>query len=246
MMSILVEVCIDSLESLPIAQNAGAQRIELCCSLATGGLTPSAGYMRQAAKIARIPVYAIIRPREGDFLYSSDDIEIMLEDIHTVKRANLQGIAIGALHQNGDLNQEALKEMVIAAKGLGVTFHRAIDHCRSPFEALEVLMSYKVERVLTSGLAKSANEGIKTLKEMTAFCGERLRIMPGAGVSPSNVKNIIAQTNAKEIHLSGKTTRPSQMQYHNTKATLGANESDFDITVTSEDILRNTIKALKS
>ncbi len=219
-MSVLVEVCIDSIESLPIAEKAGAGRIELCSSLATGGLTASAGYMKQATRISGIPVYGIIRPREGDFLYNSDDVEIMLADIHTAKQAGLNGVVIGALKADGKIDETVVADMVKAASGMGMTFHRAIDHCSAPFDALEFLMSHGVERVLTSGLAKRADEGIDTLKEMVTFTQGKLSIMPGAGVSPDNAKRIIEQTGVTEIHLSGKTVRNSLMSYRNEKATM--------------------------
>ncbi|WP_407332333.1 copper homeostasis protein CutC [Enterovibrio sp. 27052020O] len=244
-MSVLIEVCIDSLESLPIAQTAGAGRIELCSSLATGGLTASAGYMKQAARVANIPVYAIIRPREGDFLFSSADIEIMLEDIHIAKQAGLNGVVIGALRADGKIDDVAVKAMIKVASGMGITFHRAIDHCSAPFEALEFLMTHGVERVLTSGLAKRADEGINTLKDMVRLTQGRLSIMPGAGVSPDNAKRIITETGANEIHLSGKTTRPSLMSYRNEKATMGSGESDFAITVTNPEIIKQTVLALQ-
>ncbi|PKF50890.1 copper homeostasis protein CutC [Enterovibrio nigricans] len=244
-MSVLVEVCIDSLESLPIAQTAGAGRIELCSSLATGGLTASAGYMKHAARISNIPVYGIIRPREGDFLYSSDDIEIMLADIHMARSAGLNGVVIGALNADGTLAQDALSDMIKAAGDLGITFHRAIDHCATPFDALEFLMANGVERILTSGLAKNAEMGIDMLKEMVTFTHNRLSIMPGAGVSPDNAKRIIDATGAHEIHLSGKTTRQSLMHYRNEKATMGNSDSDFDITVTNPDIIARTIAAVR-
>ncbi|MBV7299045.1 copper homeostasis protein CutC [Enterovibrio paralichthyis] len=245
-MSVLVEVCIDSIESLPIAEKAGAGRIELCSSLATGGLTASAGYMKQAARISGIPVYGIIRPREGDFLYNSDDVEIMLADIHTAKQAGLNGVVIGALKADGRIDETVVADMVKAASGMGMTFHRAIDHCSAPFDALEFLMSHGVERVLTSGLAKRADEGIGTLKEMVAFTQGRLSIMPGAGVSPDNAKRIIEQTGVTEIHLSGKTVRNSLMSYRNEKATMGSGDSDFAITVTNPETIAQTIAAIRA
>lgn len=245
-MSVLVEVCIDSIESLPIAEKAGAGRIELCSSLATGGLTASAGYMKQAARISGIPVYGIIRPREGDFLYNSDDVEIMLADIHTAKQAGLNGVVIGALKADGNIDETVVADMVKAASGMGMTFHRAIDHCSAPFDALEFLMSHGVERVLTSGLAKRADEGIGTLKEMVAFTQGRLSIMPGAGVSPDNAKRIIEQTGVTEIHLSGKTVRNSLMSYRNEKATMGSGDSDFAITVTNPETIAQTIAAIRA
>lgn len=245
-MSVLVEVCIDSIESLPIAEKAGAGRIELCSSLATGGLTASAGYMKQATRISGIPVYGIIRPREGDFLYNSDDVEIMLADIHTAKQAGLNGVVIGALKADGKIDETVVADMVKAASGMGMTFHRAIDHCSAPFDALEFLMSHGVERVLTSGLAKRADEGIDTLKEMVTFTQGKLSIMPGAGVSPDNAKRIIEQTGVTEIHLSGKTVRNSLMSYRNEKATMGSGDSDFAITVTNPETIAQTIAAIRA
>ncbi|WP_281544998.1 copper homeostasis protein CutC [Grimontia sp. SpTr1] len=242
-MSVLVEVCIDSIESLPIAERAGAKRIELCSSLATGGLTASAGYMKAAARVAGIPVYGIIRPREGDFLYSGDDVEIMLEDIHTAKQAGLNGVVIGALQADGKIDETIVGDMIKAASGMGITFHRAIDHCSAPFDALEFLMAHKVERILTSGLAKRAEDGIEMLKEMADFTQGRLSIMPGAGVSPDNAKRIVDATGVTEIHLSGKTTRQSHMVFKNENATMG-NGDDFAITVTNPETIKATLAAL--
>lgn len=243
-MSVLVEVCIDSIESLPVAEKAGARRIELCSSLATGGLTASTGYMKTAARISGIPVYGIIRPREGDFLYTGEDIEIMLEDIYTAKQAGLDGVVIGALQADGKIDKTAVSDMIKAASGMGITFHRAIDHCSAPFDALEFLMTNKVERVLTSGLAKRAEDGINTLKEMVAFTQGRLSIMPGAGVSPHNAQSIVSATGVSEIHLSGKTTRNSLMDFRNENATMGNGESDFAITITNPETIKATVAAL--
>ncbi|WP_158160877.1 copper homeostasis protein CutC [Grimontia hollisae] len=243
-MSVLVEVCIDSIESLPIAEKAGAGRIELCSSLATGGLTASAGYMKTAARISGIPVYGIIRPREGDFLYTGEEMEIMLADIYTAKHAGLDGVVIGALQADGKIDKTAVSDMIKAASGMGITFHRAIDHCSAPFDALEFLMTNKVERVLTSGLAKRAEDGINTLKEMVAFTQGRLSIMPGAGVSPHNAQSIVSATGVSEIHLSGKTTRNSLMGFRNENATMGNGESDFAITITNPETITATVAAL--
>ncbi len=240
----LIEVCIDSIESLALAQHAGAGRIELCSSLATGGLTPSAGYMKQARALTQLPIYSMIRPREGDFLYTDHDINIMLEDIYTAKQIGLDGVVFGVLTAEGNIDQTTMLALFKAAKGLGITFHRAIDHCTTPFEALEFLMTHNAERVLSSGLSLSAEIGMDSLKEMVNFCQGRLSIMPGAGITPQNIATIAKHTGANEFHLSGKSTRQSLMEYKNTKALMGKGESDFDITVTDPNIIKQTIKAI--
>ncbi|MGF1784709.1 copper homeostasis protein CutC [Photobacterium swingsii] len=245
-MTMQLEVCIDNLESLHYAQQGGATRIELCSSLALGGLTPSAGFMQLAAKHATIPVYAMIRPRQGDFLFSSDDVEIMLADIHAAKHAQLQGIVVGALTRDGHVDRDILHALMKQAGTLGVTFHRAIDQCADPFAALDTVMQAGCERVLTSGLAPSAPEGITMIKRMVEHCvkhyGDRFSIMPGAGVTADNAASIIKQTGVSEIHLSGKSTRPSLMQHIDASAHMGsANVDDFAIPVTSVDKIKAVV-----
>ncbi|MGF1691297.1 copper homeostasis protein CutC [Photobacterium kagoshimensis] len=246
-MTMQLEVCIDNLESLHYAQQGGATRIELCSSLALGGLTPSAGFMHLAAKHATIPVYAMIRPRQGDFLFSSDDVEIMLADIHAAKHAQLQGIVVGALTANGHVDRDILNALMKQAGTLGVTFHRAIDQCADPFAALDTVMQAGCERVLTSGLAPSAPEGITMIKRMVDHCaGERFSIMPGAGVTADNAASIIKQTGVREIHLSGKSTRPSLMQHIDASAHMGnVNIDDFVIPVTSAEKIQAVVAQIQ-
>ncbi|WP_434359045.1 copper homeostasis protein CutC [Parasalinivibrio latis] len=242
-MSVTVEVCIDNIDSLSRAIAGGANRIELCASLVAGGLTASAGYMKQAAKLSNVPVYAIIRPRQGDFYFSDNDIEIMLADIHQAKQAGLQGVVIGALNQDATVNQSAVEEMMKTAGGMGVTFHRAIDQCSDLYNGLDFLMSQGVERVLTSGQAVNAVEGIPVLKKMVMYCGSRLSVMPGAGVSPENAAQIIRETGAREIHLSGKTTRASKMLAIAGQASMG-NVDDFAIPSTCRGTIARTVAAV--
>ncbi|MDO6497703.1 copper homeostasis protein CutC [Photobacterium sanguinicancri] len=242
-----IEVCIDNLESLHYAQQGGATRIELCSSLALGGLTPSAGFMRLAAKHATIPVYAMIRPRQGDFLFSSDDVEIMLADVHAAKQAQLQGIVVGALTADGHIDRDILNALMKQASTLGVTFHRAIDQCADPFAALDAVMQAGCERVLTSGLAPSAPEGIAMIKRMVGHCGNHLSIMPGAGVTANNALSIIQQTAVHEIHLSGKSTRPSLMQHIDPSAHMGnANVDDFAIPITSAKKISAVVEKIQT
>ncbi|WP_375752764.1 copper homeostasis protein CutC [Vibrio sp. HN007] len=245
-MSFEIEVCIDNLESLHNAVNGGATRIELCSSLALGGLTPSYGMMKQAAKISTVPVYAMIRPRQGDFLYDSDDIESMMEDIHMAKKAGMDGVVFGLLTADGHVNIEACQKLMQAASGLGVTFHRAIDHCRDYVKAIEDIKSLGCERVLTSGLKSNALEGTKTIAHMTQLAGNQLSIMAGAGVTADNAAEIISVTGIKEVHLSGKYQRDSYMN-HSATARMGSSDvNDHLIPVTSSEKIAQVLNSLKS
>ncbi|MBY3789656.1 copper homeostasis protein CutC [Photobacterium carnosum] len=245
-MTIQLEVCIDNLESLHNAQQAGATRIELCSSLALGGLTPSAGFMSAAAKYATIPVYAMIRPRQGDFLFSSDDVEIMLADIFAAKQARLQGVVVGVLTAQGLVDNDILTSLVKQAQGMGITFHRAIDQCVEPMAALDTIMAAGCERILTSGLQANAYDGIGMINQMHQHCGNHLKIMAGAGVNSHNVRDIIARTGINEIHLSGKTTRPSHMITVAKQAHMGsADIDDFAIPITGIANIAAVVAQLK-
>ncbi|CAH0532838.1 Copper homeostasis protein CutC [Vibrio stylophorae] len=240
-----LEVCTDSMESLPLAKAGGAQRIELCSALALGGLTPSYGLMQQAGRFD-LPCYAMIRPRQGDFLFINADVEIMLADIHAAKQAGLAGVVIGALTAQGDIDMTICRDLMKAAQGMGVTFHRAIDHCRDWQGALEQVIELGCERILTSGQAANAALGINTLKAMVEQAKGRLDIMAGAGVNANNAKEIVTQTGVTELHLSGKTMRNSNMQFHQTQATMGqADCDDFAIPVTSSEAIQAVVSALR-
>jgi len=246
-MNIQLEVCIDNIESLSSAISGGANRIELCSSLALGGLTPSAGFIKQAISASSVPVYIMIRPRQGDFLYSSDEVECMLEDIHVAKKAGAQGIVFGVLKANGEIDQDSSQAIMTAAKGMGTTFHRAIDMCCDYQNAIEVVSQLGCERILTSGLDKDAYSGRKTIAEMVKQAAGRFSIMAGAGVNASNVKQIIAETGVHEVHLSGKSVRPSYMKSQNISAKMGNDDTDdLLIPVTSEEKIRQLAMCLKS
>jgi copper homeostasis protein len=224
-MTVTVEVCIDSIQSLSIAQQAGADRIELCASLKLGGLTPSMGTLYQAMQQARVPIYAIIRPREGDFVYSHDEAEVMLKDIATARKTGCHGVVIGALRPDGTVDLTLLDAMLAEARGMGVTFHRAFDHCTEPMAALDALIARPaVERILTSGGASHAEQGKETLKAWVDYARHTpLRIMPGAGITAHNAAEIIAHTGARDIHLSARTTKASAAHTH-AMATMGEGE----------------------
>lgn len=242
-----IEVCLDNLESLPLAIAGGATRIELCSALALGGLTPSYGIMYQAAQQANVPIYAMIRPRQGDFLYAKDDIASMLHDIDAAAKAGLQGVVFGALTQEGDINLPAMRQLIQHAhqQQLGVTFHRAFDHCRHVSQALEHLIDLGCERVLTSGTKPTALAGVDILRQLVKQADNRIAIMAGAGINAHNVRDIVTASGVQQVHLSGKSQRPSQMQQVASQAQMGAQQhDDFLIPITNQHAIEEVVKAL--
>ncbi|MCG9574971.1 copper homeostasis protein CutC [Vibrio tubiashii] len=244
-----VEVCIDNLESLHNAIKGGATRIELCSSLALGGLTPSFGFMKKAAQISPIPVYAMIRPRQGDFLYDQDDIEAMLLDIEAAAEAGLAGVVLGVLSAEGHIDMPLAEQLTQRAKlyNLGITFHRAIDQSSNWQQALEKIISLGCDRILTSGLAANVEQGKEVLQQMVKVADGRISIMAGAGLTADNVQNIVQQTGVREVHLSGKSTRSSYMTNVSEEAKMGnQNVDDFIIPVTNSSAIEKVVEALSS
>lgn len=196
-----LEVCVDTLAGLRIAAAAPIARIELCGPLAVGGTTPSAGVMRVAARMP-VPVYAMIRPRDGDFVFDADDEDAMVADIHAARSAGLAGVVLGASLSDGRLDVALLARLSSQCAGLGRTLHRAFDLCPDPFDALESAIELGFERVLTSGCAKSALEGASLLAQLNERAGGRISIMAGAGVTPGNVRELVDATHVTEVHAS--------------------------------------------
>lgn len=196
----LLEVCTGNLASVIAAVKGGAERIELCSALSLDGLTPSIGllkYVRQT--YPQLKIHVLIRSCEGGFVYSKDDLETMLLDIHEAS-AYADGIVCGALTPDGDIDTEALRLMVEASEGKPFTFHRAFDKCRNPQEALEQIIDAGCKRILTSGQQPSAEQGIPLLHELNKQANGRIIIMPGGGVNEKNARLILDQTGCMEIH----------------------------------------------
>eukprot|EP00095_Tigriopus_kingsejongensis_P008150 maker-scaffold1872_size25940-snap-gene-0.1 protein:Tk08150 transcript:maker-scaffold1872_size25940-snap-gene-0.1-mRNA-1 annotation:"copper homeostasis protein" len=215
MMNIEIEVCIDNLESLHNALSGGANRIELCSSLALGGLTPSFGMMKQAARISSVPVYAMIRPRQGDFIFDDDDVICMLEDIEACASAGLDGVVLGVLAPNGSIDMPKMHQLADKAHSLklGMTFHRAIDQSSDYQTALEQVITLGSERILTSGLAVNAEQGINVLADMNRHHGWGWR------------QRNKCENDSK--HHPSKSTRPSLME-SNSSAQMGSDDIDDD------------------
>ena len=195
----ILEVCCADLQSVRAAKEGGAHRVELCQALGLDGLTPSAGMIASAVDMG-IPVQVLIRPREGDFFYGKDEVLCMQRDIHVAKRLGANGVVIGALKLDGSIDEETVRRLVGEAEGLSITFHRAFDVCAQPLEALELIISLGCHRLLTSGQAPTAEQGIPLLKKLVEQSSGRIIIMPGAGVNPQNARRILSDTGACEIH----------------------------------------------
>lgn len=203
-MPIAVEICVDGPEGLAAAIDGGADRIELCSALSLGGLTPSPGLMRIAAKAA-IPVYTMIRPREGDFVYSPAELDQMRRDIDAAQEAGLAGVVLGACEPHGGLDAEALHQLRRHAGGLGATLHRAFDAAPDPLLAIDLAASLGFERILSAGGVGPVPDALPRLADYVRHAGARISIMPGGGVRASNAAAILAETGAREIHASCRT-----------------------------------------
>ncbi|OJT99331.1 MAG: copper homeostasis protein CutC [Rhizobium sp. 63-7] len=201
MPDILLEVCVDSAAGLEAAVTGGADRIELCSALALGGLTPTPGLMQRAAPMP-VPVYAMIRPRAGDFIYSPVELEMMKVEIEAVRSAGLAGVVIGANRPDGRLDHAALKSLLTAAEGLGSTLHRSFDLAPDIAEAVDVAADVGFERILTSGGARTIAEGMAGIEEAFVAARGRVSIMPGAGVTLATIEVLLSQPEVTEVHSS--------------------------------------------
>ena len=204
---ILLEVCVDSVDSALAAQEGGADRIELCSVLSEGGITPSHALIEQALSKINIPINVLIRPRPGDFCYSENEFEIMKRDIEFVKSLELNGVVFGILNIDGTIDKKRNTELIEYARPMSVTFHRAFDLTPGPFEALELLILMEFDRILTSGHESIVPEGLELLKALVKRAGDKIIVIPGGGVNENNVKHILNITNAKEIHSSASVIR---------------------------------------
>ncbi|MGL4826257.1 MAG: copper homeostasis protein CutC [Vibrionaceae bacterium] len=225
---ICLEVCVDNIESLLTAQQNGADRIELCSALLLGGLTPSYGLMQEAIQLATVPVYAMIRPRAGDFCFSREEVNLMLQDIAVAKKLGLHGVVVGILDKEGLVPGAILRELVQAAHPMGVTFNRAIDVSSDWRCDIETIIAAGCERILSSGHAATALAGLEMLQEMQNAIAGRINLMPGAGINAENVQTVLEFIGATEVHMSGMGFRGSAVAH---AVTMGTSD-DGTINIT--------------
>ncbi|MCW2094061.1 UNVERIFIED_ORG: copper homeostasis protein [Enterobacter sp. BIGb0239] len=196
------------------AQQNGADRVELCAAPKEGGLTPSYGVLKSVREAVTIPVHPIIRPRGGDFCYSAGEFDAMLEDVVRVRELGFPGLVIGLLDEDANVDMPRMRQIMAAAKGMAVTFHRAFDMCKNPIQAFENLAELGVARILTSGQQSTAEKGLQLIMELKGHSGVPI-IMAGAGVRASNLKTFL-NAGVEELHSSAGKWTPSPMRYRNT------------------------------
>lgn len=196
-------------------QAAGAHRIELCDNPMEGGTTPSYGFIKAAREKLSIQLFPIIRPRGGDFLYSGEEYNCIKADIAVCKELGCDGVVVGILTADGEVDEYRCAKLVQLAYPLSVTFHRAFDRVKDPVKSLETIINCGFERILTSGLHPNVVDGISTLQQLIQQADERIIIMPGSGVRADNIEIIAQKTGAKEFHSSARMKIPSGMNYTN-------------------------------
>ncbi|MEM7657588.1 MAG: copper homeostasis protein CutC [Bacteroidota bacterium] len=219
-----LEICIDSLASMEAAHIGGADRIELCAGLAIGGTTPPQALLEACLALDGPPIMVMVRPRAGDFLYSPAEIKLMTRSIELVKKLGANGVVFGVLSRDGQIDRDASLRLLEAARPMEVTFHRAFDVCRDPYEGLDVLVELGVDHLLTSGQAPDAEKGIPLLHDLVSRSGGRLQIMAGAGVRSLNVGRIIRETGVSACHASASRLIESEMTFRHPTVYMGLQE----------------------
>jgi len=241
------EVCANSVESCLAAQAGGADRVELCAGIPEGGTTPSYGDIATARELlTHTRLHVIIRPRGGDFLYTPLEQRIMLKDIENARRLGADGVVFGCLTSEGDIDIALMKQLLEAAQGMSVTFHRAFDVCRQPKQALETLIQLGCYRILTSGAQPTAEQGIPLLKELQAQADGRIILLAGCGVNENNIARIASETGIREFHFSAREQLTSGMQFRNEAVSMGGTVciDEYSRPVTTAERVRKTISAL--
>jgi len=194
------ECCVGSYIEAKQAYENGADRIELCDNLLEGGTTPSYGTIKNSVSNISIPINVIIRPRSGNFIYSDEEFEIMLDDIKICKDLMVNGIVYGVLNNENKIDVEKVKLIMAAASPLKQTFHMAFDEIENKKEAIDILVSLKVDRILTKGGENSALENLHSLRNLITYAQDKIIIIPGGGVNKDNLVQVIKETGAKEVH----------------------------------------------
>lgn len=222
----MLEICIDRVSSAQAAEEGGADRVELCAGLPEGGTTPSAGMIRMVRGAFPGGVMVIIRSRGNDFLFSEDEMEVMLHDIRVARDLGADGVVIGCLTAEGRVDRERCERLMDMAAPLDITFHRAFDMTRDRAEALEDLAALGIRRVLTSGGQADVPAGAGEIRALVEQAAGRLSVMPGGGVTEDNLAEIVRATGVREIHLSARHEVRSGMQFRNAGCGMGAYTKD--------------------
>ncbi|HUJ29761.1 MAG TPA: copper homeostasis protein CutC [Candidatus Acidoferrum sp.] len=245
---IAVEISVDSVDSAIAAERGGAARVELCCDLAQGGVTPSAGLIATARKAISIGLHVMIRPRGGDFCYSAQEFEIMKRDILMAKQLRVDGIVAGILVADGDIDVVRIRELVELARPLGLRFHRAFDMTPDLSKSLADAVRSGAARILTSGGESLAENALETIRGLVNAAQNRIAIMACGGIREHNARHIVAETGVAEIHVGQARVAariPSPMRYRNEKISIGSvPENEYRRFVVSEERVRELIRSV--
>lgn len=239
-MSNILEIAVFNVQSALAAQDAGAGRIELCENPHDGGTTPSYGTLKTVAEKISIPVFPIIRPRGGDFLYTDAEFEVMKKDLLLCKQLGFQGAVLGLLHFDGTIDTKRTQQLVDLAYPLEITFHRAFDRAKDPLESLEKIIATGCSRILTSGQKPNVGDAPELIRQLIQQADDRIIILPGSGVRSSNLRSIM-ETGAEEFHSSARKEMPSLMQF----TVDSMSETLANISVDTEEIrkMKNILQA---
>lgn len=238
-----IEICCGDVESLMAAAWGGARRIELCCGLSDGGLTPSPATIRKARQLGIEKINVLIRVRGGDFLYSDDEKEIMLEEAREAFANGATGIVVGALLPDGKIDKSFCRDMAAIAAGRDMTFHRAFDMCSDWPTALEEIIGMGFTSLLTSGLASDAFSGMQTLKEIKQRAADRITVMAGSGINSVNCREILDKTGVDAIHGTARRKKGSGMLFRRGDVSMGARDADeYERSVTDAEEVRAIIR----
>lgn len=240
------EICANSVGSCRAAQEGGADRVELCAGIPEGGTTPSYGMIKMAREAISIGLNVIIRPRGGDFLYSEEEVQEMICDIHSARSLGADGLVFGCLTSDGEVDMVTMERLMEASGDTPVTFHRAFDHTADPERALEDIISLGCRRILTSGCKPTAEEGVQLLARLVKLAGERIIIMPGCGVNERNIADIARLSGAREFHFSARESVESRMVFRNKEVVMGNEDDPYGYVQTTARRVAATIEPLKS
>lgn len=242
----ILECCVDRLASAINGEKGGANRFELCANLVIGGTTPSLTLFRQVRKHTNLPIHVLIRNRFGDFCYNDDEIEEMCDSIKAFEDEGADGVVVGALTPEGDLDEKALRKFAKSAGKAKLVLHRAFDMCREPFAALIKAKELGIDTILTSGQKGNCVDGSLLIKELIERAGKDINILIGAGVSADAIKKVYEMTGGTNYHMSGKRVIDSRMAYRREEVSMGLPSlSEYDIWETSAEEIAKAVKVLK-